>query len=201
MGWPHQLLGISAAVLSFATCPAYVLSILRGHTKPDRVSWWILGAVSVGIAFSYRAVGAAETLWLPVEYALSFLLIAILSLWYGDGPARLHPLDRMCLAGAVLSGFVWLLLRSPLAGLTACIATDFIGLIPTFAKARARPWTEDRVVWIIATAASGLNVLALRSFAFSLSAYPIYVFVLSAVITGYIVRADLRRLLQLPGRA
>ncbi|MDE2133926.1 MAG: hypothetical protein KGJ49_04945 [Alphaproteobacteria bacterium] len=193
MSGVHEAFGITAAVLSFVTCPMYVLAIVRGQTKPDRVTWWVLAFVSGMIASTYHAVGARETLWLPVEYTLSFLIVAFFSIRYGDGPPRLHLLDRICVAGAIASGLIWWALNSPAIALLACIVTEFIGLFPTIVKAYARPWTENRPAWIIATVASALNVLALTSYGLTLSAYPIYVLATNIVILVFLLRPELCR--------
>ncbi len=174
--------------MSFAASPVYLVSIVRGRTKPDRVTWWVVAFVSAMIAAEYHAVGARETLWLPIEYAVSFVVIAAFSVRYGDGPLSLHVVDRVCVAGAVLSGVIWWAGKSPWTALLASMATDFIGVLPTIVKVYGRPRTEDRFAWIVGTAASGLNVLALTSFTPTLSVYPIYVFVANACILALILR-------------
>jgi len=184
-----QALGIAAAVLSFTTCPIYLLAIIRGRAKPDRVTWWVLAVVSALIASSYYAAGARETIWLPLEYVVNFLVVALFSIRYGEGPPRLHLLDRLCLGGAVASALVWWSFGSTALGLYSAIATECIGLVPTAVKAYARPWTEDRTAWMIATVASALNVLALRSHELALSAYPLYILVTNIVVTALILRS------------
>lgn len=178
----RYLLGIGAALLSFSTCPLYLHAVFRGRAKPNRVTWWVLAAVSGVIAWNYYLSGAHETLWLPIEYVVGFLAIAITSIWWGEGSPRLMPLDIVCLAGAGTAGYVWWLFDSAPAALSAAIATEFIGLLPTIHKVYLRPESEDRLAWIIATGASALNVLALPSLDMTLAGYPIYVLVTNAAI-------------------
>ena len=184
----YALFGIVAGILSFLPCPFYIRSILKGKTRPDRVTWWILALVSGMIAASSWASGARETLWLPIGYALSFFIIAVFSVKYGDGPIQLHLLDRVCLSLAIFSIIVWWAFNSPLIALCMNIVVDFIGLIPTAHKAYVRPWTEDRTAWIIAVTASFLNLFAISEWTFAISAYPIYVFIFNALITYFILR-------------
>jgi hypothetical protein len=179
--------GIAAGVFEFAACGIYIWSILKKKTKPDRVTWWVLALVSGMITASYYASGARETIWLPAAYTLCFLIVSVLSLKYGDGPLSLTLLDRISLAGAILSAGAWALLGST-ASLFMNMATELIGLVPTINKAYRRPWTESRASWLLATFASLLNVFAIREWTFVIAAYPLYVFVTNAIISYFIVR-------------
>src|SRR5882672_4662201 len=91
--------GLAAAALELLSLPIYIRSILKGETKPDRVTWWVLSLVSCMIAASYFASGARETVWLPIIYAACMLIVALLSLKFGDGPFSLTTLDRISLGG------------------------------------------------------------------------------------------------------
>ncbi len=184
----HAALGVTAGVLSFVPCPIYVRSMVQGRTRPDRVTWWVLALGSGMIAASHYASGGRDTVWLPIGYAASFTVIALFSLKYGDGPWRLHRLDRLCLGGAVASAAVWWSFDAPLPALVMTMVTEFIGLIPTAKKAYERPSTEHPTAWVITTLASILNVLAVGDWSFAAAGYPIYVLVTNAAIVGLIVR-------------
>ncbi len=184
----YEVIGITAGVLSFLPCPLYLYSMWKGETKPDRVTWWVLSFTTLMIAVTYYAIGARETIWFPIGYTISFLIVAILSVPYGEGPLKLHTLDRVCLAGAVISGLLWLLLDAPLVALIVAILTEAIGLIPTAVKAYKRPESEGKWAWVLTTIASFLNLFALESWTSILALYPIYVFLTNAPITYFIVR-------------
>ena len=182
------LFGITAGILAFVPCPLYIYAILKGETKPDRVTWWILALVSGMIALTYDATGAHETIWLPIGYTASFFIIALFSLRYGDGPMHLHTLDRICLVVALASFVVWRLLDAPFLALLMSMATEFAALVPTAIKAYERPETEDRSAWVVTSVASLLNVLAITPWTFFIALYPVYVFVTNIIITYFIVR-------------
>jgi hypothetical protein len=184
----YEVMGITAGVLSFLPCPLYIYDMWKGETKPDRVTWWVLSFTTLMIAVTYRAVGAQETIWFPIGYTISFLTIAILSIPYGDGPLKLHTLDRISLAGAVIAGIVWLFLDAPFVALLVAILTEAIGLIPTAVKAYKRPQSEGKAAWMLTTIASFLNLFALESWTFVLALYPVYVFLTNAPITFFLVR-------------
>lgn len=184
----HELIGIAAGILELLSLPIYVSSILKGKTKPDRVTWWVLALVSGMITASYFASGARETIWLPLVYTISFIVVGALSIKYGEGPLTLDLIDRVSLIGALASAFIWWSLKSPVPALFMNIATEFIGLVPTINKSYRRPWTENKAAWVIGSIASLLNVLAINEWTFVIAAYPIYVFVTNTIITHFITR-------------
>jgi|SRR3989344_6752973 len=184
----YAFFGIVAGILSFLPCPLYVYDMFKKKTKPDRVTWWILALTTGMIAITYHAIGARETIWFPIGYTASFLVIAILSVRYGEGPIELHTLDRVCLVGALIAAFIWLLLDAPFIALIVALLTEFIGLIPTAVKAYKRPESESTSSWTLTTVASFLNLLALESWTFVLALYPVYVFVTNLPITYFIIR-------------
>jgi hypothetical protein len=182
------LWGEIAGVLSLAALPIYLRAILRGTTRPNRVTWWILALVSGMIATSSYASGTRDAIWLPIEYAASFIAIGLLSIRYGDGAARLDTLDSVCLTGALASVAVWWAFDSPQTALYMNIAVDFIAIVPTIKKAYVKPWTEDKAAWAIASLASFINVFAIEQWTFTISAYPLYLFVTNLLITGFVLR-------------
>lgn len=179
------LFGIAAGVLSFVAFPIYVLDIIKGTTKPSKVTWWILSFLNALLAASYYASGARDTIWIPISYTIGFGIIAILSIKYGEGSWT--KLDFVFLLGAIASGILWLFL-SPEVALFAIILVDFFGLAPTILKAYTKPETESRRAWVVAVAASLLNVLAIGMWDPVIASYPIYVFVTNAVIVLFLFR-------------
>ncbi len=184
----QALFGIAAGILALLPCPFYIRGILKGRTKPDRVTWWILALISGMIAASSWASGARDTVWFPAAYTLSFTIIALFSLKYGDGPFHLHLLDRVCLVLALVSAAVWWSLEAPLLSLIMNICTEFIALLPTMVKAYQRPWTEEKSAWVITTIGSLFNLFAITSWTLAISLYPVYAFVTNAGITTLILR-------------
>lgn len=181
----QAVFGIAAGLLSFVAYPIYIRDILRGETKPSKVTWWILALLNAALAASYYAAGARDTIWIPISYTIGFTVVAFLSLQYGEG--NWEKSDWICLLGAVISLFVWWILQSAEIALYLIIITDFIGLAPTIYKTYKRPWTESRLSWTIALAASALNVVAIERWVPAISLYPLYVLVTNAFIVGFIV--------------
>lgn len=183
----HSVIGIIAGIVAFAANPPYIWAILKGTTKPDRVTWWILAGLNVLIFASSYALGAWDTLWLPLGYAISFGIIAILSLKYGEGDFQLSGIQQTCVAGAVLAVFVWWFSGSALFALGLTIAIDFFGIVPTIYKSYMRPWHEDKIAWGIAFLASILYIGAIETWTFSIAAYPVYLLITNGILAFLII--------------
>src|SRR3989344_3715040 len=132
MSW-QELLGISAGIISFVAYVPYVISIIKKETKPSRSSWWIWSLIGFLILISYYSVGARFTIWVPVVFFICPLLVAILSIKFGEG-SSLRKIDKICLLGAFIGLFFWFLFKSAVLALCINIFIDFLGFLPTFKK-------------------------------------------------------------------
>ncbi len=180
------LFGIVAGILSFAAYALYIFATLRGTTKPNRATWWILTLVGLMIAASYYVAGARDTMWVALSYVLGPAIIAVLSLKYGEG--RWERLDQVCLAGALISAVVWYFSESALIVLLINILMDFLGLLPTIKKSYLRPEGEDRAAWTLESFAGMFNIFAIERWTFAIAFYPLYLLVMNGIVTLLLYR-------------
>ncbi len=187
----YSIIGQIAGLLSFSAYVLYIFSTLKKETKPNRATWWVLTLVGVIIATSYYTGGARDTMWVAVSYVAGPLIIAILSLKYGEG--TWERLDKMCLVLAITSALLWYIFSSPLVALLSNIGIDFIGLIPTIKKSWLRPEGEDRVAWSLESSANVLNLFAVKAWTFGIVFYPVYLVVINIIITLLLFKPLLKR--------
>lgn len=173
-------IGIIAGALSFSAYVLYIVSMWRGECRPNRFTWLALTAIGFGVAVSYYATGARQTMWIALAYVIGPLIISILSFKYGEGGWT--KLDRICLLGVAVSLLLWWIFSSPLIALVVNILVDFFALIPTITKSALRPRGEDRVAWLIEVLANVINLFALEQWTFSLVVYPAYLILVNAGI-------------------
>ncbi|MBU1166116.1 hypothetical protein KKF81_04145 [Candidatus Micrarchaeota archaeon] len=185
-GIETDIIGKIAGIVALAAFVPYIYSTLKGKTKPNRATWWIWTLVSFIIAGSYFDVGARETIWVAISYIVGPVIMAILSLKYGEG--GWNKFDRFCVLGA-LAGFVlWILFDAPLIALLLTIFIDFVGFLPTYKKAYHNPWGESKLAWIIFVAADLLNVFAIETLAFGIVIYPVYMLIVEAPVLFLLFR-------------
>lgn len=155
-------LGALAGLISFAAYLMYIVSTLRGKTKPSRSTWWILTLVGSLIFLTSYTSGARESMWIMASYVIGPLIISITSLHprYGYGE-KLLPVDIVCLLWAFLCAIIWLVFNSPIIAFLGSIILDAVGLIPTARKAYLEPDKEDAFAWSIEMVASIMNALGI----------------------------------------
>lgn len=102
-----SVLGVVSGVIALSAYIIYVFSIVRGNSKPNRVTWWIWAFMGLVLALSYDFAGADNTIWNAYMEFLGPLLIALLSIKYGEGGLE-DKTDLWCVAGAVLSIILWI---------------------------------------------------------------------------------------------
>ncbi|MCX6785381.1 MAG: hypothetical protein NTZ18_00835 [Candidatus Komeilibacteria bacterium] len=188
----YHIIGLVAGLLSFSAYVLYIITTLKGKTKPNKATWWILTLIGLMIASSYYAEGARDTMWIALSYIAGPLIIAFLSLKYGEG--SWETLDKICLAVALASAVVWYLSSSALLVLMINIFMDAVGLIPTIKKSYLRPENEDRFAWTIESVAGLLTLLAIEKWSFSIAVYPLYLVFINNLVLFLLYRPLIRKL-------
>ena len=181
-----SIAGLTAGFLSFTAYILYMVTTVWGKTRPNRVTWWILTVVNLIILTSYYSIGARDTVWIPASYVLGSLIIALLSLRYGEG--GWSRFDQLCACGAGVSIALWWLFTAPFLALLASMSIDFLGLLPTVRKSFLRPHTEDRTAWTLDFFASAINLFAVEHWIFDVAVYPIYLVLMNGLIAALLFR-------------
>lgn len=185
----QKIFGLIAVIFAGVSHILYIASILKKETRPSRVTWFIWAILGGIIAFSYRSSGATTTLLVPLGEALWYTIIALLSIKYGVGGWT--KIDKIALAGAGLSGFVWYITGSAVIALLAGIGVDMMAAIPTIYKSYKDPYSEDKKAWVFTSAGSLLNMFAINQISLPIIAYPLYMFVANTLITCLLFRKNI----------
>ena len=159
----HALIGQIAGVLALIQVIPYILDIFRGHTKPERMTyfiWFIVDTLSIA---SYIAIGARTTIWVGLVYVLTGLTIFLLSLKYGMG--GYSKLDIICLVLALCGVLIWVTTSSALLALCFSTFAAKVGYLPTIKKVYFYPETENTLSWTLTAVTGVLNIFALSTLA------------------------------------
>jgi len=180
-------LGIIAGVISALAYLIYFRSILKGESKPSRVTWWIWTFMGAILAASYYASGARDTIWAPIVEFVGPLLTAILAIKYGEGGIE-SKTDVFCFVGGVLSILIWVIFDAPIVTLVMNLLIDGFAIIPTIKKSYERPDGENVWAWLGTAIGDGVNIFASEKLVFAILVYPIWMFLVDMVVIGAILR-------------
>ncbi len=176
----HAFIGKVAGIVTAVAFVPYMISTLKGKTKPQRATFAIWAAVGIVSLASYIASGATDTIWVVWAYAILGIVVFILSLKYGVG--GFEKLDVICLSGAAIGIILWITTSDPHYALYLSVLCELLGYIPTIKKTYYQPETEDKLAWIIAWFGGFLNLFAINALAFDIIIYPAYVILIDTVV-------------------
>ena len=144
------------------------------------------------IATSYYAGGARETIWAAFSYVLGPLIVAVLSIRFGEGGWT--NLDKFCLVAAAVSIFIWFMTGSPGIALASNLLIDALGVVPTLKKSWLNPETENRTGWTIGSMGAFVNLFAVDAWANpEIFVYPVYMMVNTGLIAGFVWFSPFRK--------
>ena len=192
-----QYLVFLGAAVNLTLTSLYIRDMLRGNTKPNRVSYlmWTL-APFIGTA----AALADGVRWavLPVFIA-GFAPLMVLVASYANPKAywKLEPFDYLCGACSLLALVLWAITKEPLIALIFAIIADSFALIPTLIKSWNYPETEYGLSYV-GSIFSGLTAFfAIKTWNMSEYAFPIYIVAANSLLCFAIYRHKLTRMLTL----
>lgn len=174
----HEIIGIIAGILAISGYVPYIISILKGKTRPDRATWFIWSIVGGLLAFSYLATGDPKAIWLPLGYFLGPFITFLLSIPYGY--SKWSRLDTICVIVTIFSIIPWILSKNAELTLIINVILDATGAIPTLIKTYHEPETEDLTAWVTFAIANTLQLFAITEWMDISVIYPIYLFFLAA---------------------
>jgi hypothetical protein len=177
-----------AAFGSLIGALAYIRSMFRGATAPNRVTWfmWSVAPFVATAAAVSNGVGLAV---IPVFMSgFSPFLIFTASFFTKKACWKLGAFDYCC---GVLSGLaivLWYLTSNPEVAIIFAIVSDALAAVPTLLKGWRSPKTESVWPYLIGTFAPMSSFLAATAWSFSEVAFPIYLILINLVLLFPLVR-------------
>lgn len=156
-----KFIGQIAGFIAVIQVIPYFISIFKGDTKPERTTFAIWSLVNIVTVSSYIAVGATTTIFVPLIFAMTSVIIFLLSLKYGMG--GFNRLDIACLCISLVAIAIWVITSNPLLALYGNLIASTLGFLPTIKKVYYLPKTENTLSWTLSALASVLNLFAITS--------------------------------------
>jgi len=175
-----------AGVLPFVSSLTYIVSILRGRARPQRMTRLLL-VVITGLSFTALLVGQDRSggFWLALTALIQAVVIWLLALKYGMGGRE--RLDWVCFGLCGLGVLLWLLFTQSLIGLLLSIAADCVAIVPSLRKTIKLPHTESLTFFAVDTVA-GLLVLVAGPYTWRTALYPLYIAAINGVYVFVLLR-------------
>jgi len=188
----YEYLVFVAAAASLAAAFAYIRSMFRGETKPNRVTWF-MWSVAPFIATAAAVSEGVEWAVLPV-FMSGFcpFLIFTASFFSREAYWKHTSFDLVCGALSAAALVLWYITSNPAVAIAFAIVSDALAAIPTILKSRRCPQTESIWPFLIGLFAPMTSFLAAATLGFSEVAFPAYLIALNVVLVVLISKKWLR---------
>ncbi len=152
----------------------YIRSVLRKETKPHVFTWavWgLLNGIGAAVAFSQDAMNSFFVLGAS---SIISLLTAAFGLWKGD--KYIKRADIVALISALLVISIWFSTKDALIAALLICFINICGGFPTYRKAWALPFEENRNVFAFYSASTLFGLLSVTPFTLTSTLYPALIF-------------------------
>lgn len=179
----RQLLLVSGSLLPLVSSVVYIASILKGKSRPHRMTRLLM--VVIGVLFYGSLLAGHDTsgVWLALVSLVQAVIIWLLSLKWGMGGK--DRLDFICLGLCVAGLGLWLVSGQSLFGLGMSILADLVACVPSLRKTICWPHTESAAFFLLDTGAGLLIVLA-GPFTWRAVLFPAYIVLINALYVAVI---------------
>ena len=152
---------------------SYIVSIFRGRTKPNLVSWfiWMLAPL-IGFFFIVKAGASFSALPIFMGGFGPFLVI-LFSIFIKNGYWKINTFDLYCGALALLALIFYVATHSLGISILFAMLADFLAAIPTMVKSWKFPETENSLIYFFAMTSSILGLLTIKNWSFSIAIFNI----------------------------
>lgn len=179
---PHDIkliLGVIAAIMSIIGHLPYIISILKGNTKPHLFTW-VIWIVMTAIAFAAQIVGGAGPgAWTTGINVVLAVVIAILALKHGE--KNITHSDWIMFISGVLAIPLWMVTKDPLWSVILVTVIDALAFGPTIRKSWYKPYEELSFMYGFNIFRHFITLTALAQFSFVTALYPAMLFVMNIV--------------------
>jgi len=186
---------ILGAIIGFLGGLSYVISTIKGKTKPNRATWF-LWALAPFIAFAAEikeGVGIQALMTFMVGF--NPLLVLIASFFSRGGGWKLKPFDFICGFLAIFGLFLWYITKEGNIAIIFGISADGLAAVPTLIKSYLYPATENYHVYLASMINAGITLLTIEVWDFAHFGFPAYIFILCLLFV-LLIKFQLGKMIQ-----
>lgn len=170
----RELLSALAIALTLVGFVPYIVSILRGSTRPHVFSWIIWGTTTVLVFFAQLAGRGGVGAWPIGVSGLITLSVAVLA-WLRRGDITITTADWGFLFAALGTLPLWYVTADPFWAVLVLTVVDLLGFGPTLRKVLDAPHSESALFYLVFAVRNLLVLLALEYHSWTTVLFPVAV--------------------------
>lgn len=176
-----ELLSAAAIAVTFAAFFPYIREILQGKIKPHVFSWIIWGSTTFIVFLAQLDDGAGVGAWPIGVSGVITIFVAVLA-YLKKGDSTITKTDWLFFMVALSSLPLWYLTDDPLLAVVILTLVDLLGFGPTFRKAYARPFEEQRLLYALFALRNLMVIMALEHYSMTTVLFPAAIATASVVL-------------------
>ncbi|MDX9742026.1 MAG: hypothetical protein RBT81_12765 [Gammaproteobacteria bacterium] len=164
-------LGVLAAIITCIAFLPYILSILRGQTRPHVFSW-VIWSINTSVAFlaTLHAGGGAGAVVIGFSAGVT-LLIAILA-WINRADVAVTISDRLFFIAALAAMPLWHWMEDPFWAIWLITLIELLGFGPTLRKTWTQPFSESMTFYVVMMLRNVLVIAAMDRITLTTALFP-----------------------------
>lgn len=164
-------LGLLAAILTCVAFLPYIVSILRGQTRPHVFSW-VIWSINTSVAFlaMLHAGGGAGAVVIGFSAGVT-LFITILA-WIHRADVEVTISDRLFFIAALAAMPLWHWMEDPFWAIWLITLIELLGFGPTLRKTWSQPYSESMTFYVVMMLRNVLVIAAMDHITLTTSLFP-----------------------------
>ncbi len=159
----------------------YLVSTLKGETRPNKVTWFLWGLAPL-IAFAAQIVqGVGLSSLMTLTVGLSPMVIFLASFINKKSEWKISKFDLSCGAVSLLALMLWSITQIGNIAILFAILADGLAAVPTLIKSYQAPETENYQAFLFAGIAAIITILTVKDYNFANIAFPVYIFSICSI--------------------
>lgn len=173
---------ILAAGINFLGAISYLISTIKGKTKPNRVTW-LLWSIAPMLAFSAQIKQHVGLISLTTFIAgFNPMMILLASFINKKSEWKIGKLDITCGILSLLGLILWQVTKVPNLAIIFAIMADGLAATPTIVKSYTNPETENAIAYFTAGISSIIAILTIKTWRFENFSFPLYLFSVTFIL-------------------
>ena len=167
-----------AVAINLVGAIIYAYSVVKGSTRPNRVTWFILSFAPL-LAFAAmiaQGVSFKESVF-TLETGISPLIIFISTFFSKQPQWEITKFDLMCGTLSIIGFLLWIILKEGNVAIVFALLADGLAFLPTLVKAFKYPETESPYAFMLGTVAALIALAIITTYDFKHVAFPLYILI------------------------
>lgn len=189
---PEQI-GYITIVIGLTGATFYIRDMIKGGTKPNKVTWFIWSlAPMIGAFLQFKSGGGLSAIPIFMAGFASFLVF-LFSFFYKNSYWKIGTLDIVCGVLSLTALIFWIITRNSAISIMFAILSDGLAYIPTLIKSWKYPETETSAIYFLGIVNYILGLLIIKDWHFSVYIFGIYLIIMNSVTLTLIHRKKIFR--------